>query len=300
MAATTSVHAGIHEGLVAYYCFDDVKDLGKDCSTNGNNGTLEGNIKATSGYRGRGALFGGVNDPAAVHIPNSSSLQFQKDFSVSAAVKINNFYGINRWGDYGNDGIHSLFAKSHDRQGVALITYGEGSAGSEDVLGAVSSFVWDQLEWNTTPVAPNSPAKEWVHLTWVFSNTKHVAQFYADGVLIAADTHFSQDFSDMNTQDLFLGKFSDQWYPLNGVLDEVRVYNRALTKTDVALLYQQGGPLGGMLRRFGPHTVTCTNTSTRQSVTIPLTVAPKFNCEAAGLSFMPGQNVTITIDGKTR
>lgn len=40
----------------------------------------------------------------------------------------------------------------------------------------------------------------------------------------------------MNSRDLYLGRFSATWYPLNGVLDEVRVYNRALASIEVAAL----------------------------------------------------------------
>ncbi len=299
-ASTPAVYAGIQDGLVAHYCFDDASNLGKDCSTNGNNGVLEGNVIKATGYNGSGALFGGFNNPAAVHVPNSSSLQFQQDFSVSVAVKMTTFSGMDGWGSSADYGIHSLFAKSHDRNGVALMAYGDGSSGSVDVAGHIATYGWTPLNWNNPTVAPNAPANEWVHLTWVFSNSKHVAQFYADGVLIATDNGFSQDFSEMNNQDLYLGKFSDYWFPLNGVLDEVRVYNRALNKAEVVTLFKQGGPLSGTVNRLGAHTVTCTNNATRQQVQIPSSSATVFDCESVGFQFNPGQNVTITISGKTK
>jgi hypothetical protein len=43
----------------------------------------------------------------------------------------------------------------------------------------------------------------------------------------------------MNGRNLYIGKFSDFWYPFSGLIDEVRIYNRALTGQEVRVLYEE-------------------------------------------------------------
>ena len=45
------------------------------------------------------------------------------------------------------------------------------------------------------------------------------------------------------------------------------------------------------------HTVTCTNNTTGQTITIADALRAHYNCEVEGLSVKPGHNVTITING---
>jgi len=78
--------ADLNTGLVAYYCFDDETNIGKDCSANGNNGSPTGQVNSVTGVKGNAANFGGYNNPASIHIPNSSSLQFVQDFTISFAL----------------------------------------------------------------------------------------------------------------------------------------------------------------------------------------------------------------------
>jgi len=231
LAVSGVASADLKTGLVAYYCFDDASNLGKDCSNTGNNGYLEGNIISTKGYKGSAALFGGYNDPADIYIPNSSSLQFNQDFSVAFAVKMTGFDGMDGWGSYSDAGVHAVVAKSHDRNGTTLMVAKGNTQGN--VYSFVASYEWNNPIGET---ALNSNVGKWVHFTYIFSNTQQKVKLYADGVLIATKDGFSQDFTSINSQDLYLGKYSDSWFPLNGSLDEVRIYNRALTKAEVKQL----------------------------------------------------------------
>ena len=245
MISGTAV-ADLSTGLVAYYCFDDETNIGKDCSANGNNGSPTGQVGTVTGLLGKAASFGGYNNPASIHIPNSSSLQFNQDFSVAFAVKMTGFNGMDGWGNYSDFGAHSIFAKSHDRNGTTLMVGGDSTTGN---LGTwVASYEWNNSISTPTPYAG---VGKWVHLTYIFSNSQQKAQLYANGVLITTKDGFSQDFTSINSQDLYLGKFSDSWFPLNGALDEVRIYNRAITTAEVTALYQQGAiPTGNSIYSY--------------------------------------------------
>ena len=40
----------------------------------------------------------------------------------------------------------------------------------------------------------------------------------------------------MNGQDLYIGKYRDAWYPLNGAVQDIRIYQQALTDAQVQAL----------------------------------------------------------------
>ncbi|GEM_PF-6864981 len=229
-----AVSADVDTGLVAYYCFDDASNLGKDCSTNGNNGTAEGSVTASTGFVGGAASFGGYNNPAAIHVPNSSSLQFTKNATFSFAVNLAGLDGMDVYSNYtSNSGVGSVIAKSHDRSGFALITIGNTT--KQLYTGVTGVFAW---EWGDvcSATTENYEVGKWRVFTYVFSTTNHTVKIYADGDLVTTFDNFTGSFDTSNTQDLYLGKFSDYWYPLNGAIDEVRIYNRALTDAEVLQL----------------------------------------------------------------
>jgi hypothetical protein len=272
--------------------------LGKDCSVNGNQGTAEGTgtIAAVTGYKGGGALFGGFNNPAAIHVPNSPSLQvpvsaatgFLGDFSVAFAVKLTGHDGIDTLGNYSLDnGVFSIVAKSHEFNGMSIYV------DSDIEIGAAFGGAYVPR----TMLSNYGILQKWVHFTYVFSNSKHNVKLYANGNLILTRT-YSQNFGTMNTQDLYLGRYSEYLYPLNGTLDEVRLYNRSLTTDEIMELYNQGGFVGGVAKHLGSHTVTCKNITTGQTVKIAATRETVYNCEAKGLIVNPGDKITTIVDEK--
>lgn len=77
----------------------------------------------------------------------------------------------------------------------------------------------------------------------------------------------------------------------------MRVYNRALSKTEIAQLFTMNSHLNGTLGGTGKYTVTCTNTVTSQIVTLTAQTAASWDCSAAGLQLGPKQAYHISIDG---
>jgi hypothetical protein len=67
---------------------------------------------------------------------------------------------------------------------------------------------------------------------------------YVNGVLKATGTHAEGDSS--NTNDLAIGQTSAS-YEYASLTDDVRVYNYALTRAQVKMLYNQGSAA-----RWGP------------------------------------------------
>ncbi|MEI6191185.1 MAG: LamG domain-containing protein [bacterium] len=76
----------------------------------------------------------------------------------------------------------------------------------------------------------------WHH--WVFVNNSGVGQFYRDGITDGSPGGFSYQGSPTN---IWIGSLTgNSGYFLNGQLDDVRIYNRALSAGEVAALYNGG------------------------------------------------------------
>jgi len=76
----------------------------------------------------------------------------------------------------------------------------------------------------------------WRHLAFVYSSG-HIVE-YINGSEAASETYRASDLSTANGEPLYIGiqNNGSLWYPLNGVIDELRIYNRALSAEEVRAL----------------------------------------------------------------
>lgn len=231
LVQSKATHQTINDGLVAYYPFSGNAN---DESGNKNHGIVK-NAVLCPDRKGnpKGAyLFGGLAEPAYILIKNSNSLKFENECSISLFVKPISWYGMDGWGRSTNKGAaHTLFAKSHDRRGFALEYIGS----SNEIRTHFATYeAWAQKI--DVGVLKGDLLNKWVHI--VYSIGKSQVKVYINGQLKSASNAIP-NFSTINRQDIYLGKFSDHWFPLNGVLDDVRIYNRALTENEVLQLYHE-------------------------------------------------------------
>ncbi len=108
----------------------------------------------------------------------------------------------------------------------------------------------------------------------------------------------NSDSVTIGRQDLMFSPYSDLEF--KGYIDELRVYNRNLTASEVQDLYNAGVPISGTIKSLGSHTVTCKNETTGQVINIISTVATSYNCELKGLKVNPGETASIFIRGTVR
>ena len=220
------------DGLVAYYPFNGNAN---DESGNGNDGTPMESVTLATGVNGdaNGAYqFGGFDNPGHIHIPNSESLQFTDGATFSAYVKPTSWAGMDGWGHITeSNGTQCILAKDHDWPGVAFTLHGSdegigfGAGGHRDPWADLSSD--DLIKENYL--------NKWTHVAYIYG--EGYARLYVDGQLLD-ERESTPDFSIMNSLDLYIGKFSDYWYPFCGMIDEVRIYNRALTSEEISVLAQ--------------------------------------------------------------
>ncbi len=206
----TSIHQS--GDLVAYYPFNGNAD---DESGFSNNGTVSGPIlvpdrhgNPASAYR-----FDGIND--YIQVPSSASLNFQNSISINFWIKVSQFYERESYplshGNWENRWKVSLTDK-HIRWTLKT------DAGTKD-LDSETELVTDSL-YNVTVLYDGSDY-----------------EIYINGELDAFTT-FSGQILTTNI-DLMMGEVlpGNNQYNFNGVLDDIRIYNYAISYSDIQSLY---------------------------------------------------------------
>lgn len=222
-------------GLVGNWKFDD--DAGSttaaDSSPNANAGTLEGFTDTTSVW-GTGINGGDLNfngDATAANLvaipdvnqPAPSVLDFSSNpaFTLSAWIK-----------------------SAAPSNGPAIICKGTGNGGEQYCVDMQTTgyrfFVRSAAGPSTAVSAPMPANNTWQHITAVFDAVNGIESIYTNGQLSAvavapltllANSH---EVSIGNRQSSSVSAYN---VPFTGALDDIRIYNRALTSADVQLLY---------------------------------------------------------------
>lgn len=219
-------------GLVAYYPFNGNAN---DASGNNNHGVqMYGSATFESGLNGQCAKFGGYYNPGHIKVANSPSLQVTTGMSISLWFRLDDPGGMNGYGGYDPYGGGCVFAKSHDRSGYLSKT----GTNSQNVFGiGFDNNYFGSNNFSVAGTVSGYTLKTWKHVVFIISTTS--AKCYIDGQLRNSVNINNFSFAVANGQDLYFGKFSDSWYPVNGALDEVKIYNRPISENEVQLLYNQ-------------------------------------------------------------
>jgi|GEM_PF-1662323 cell surface protein len=208
----------INEGLIAYYPFNGNAN---DYSGNGNNGTVYG-AQLTSDKNGKhnaAYTFNGVND--FIKVPTSTSLEnFDKEITISAWIN------INKWFNSGSVGYFPILEKSDESSiGGLMNLHINTSTG-------IQSIYRGNIAYNNYKI----PLNQWVYVSFVCKN--NTAYFYIDGNLIGKK-QMNGNYSYKKNSPLIIGKDIPGLVEYaNGKIDEIRIYNRALSDSEIKFLYQ--------------------------------------------------------------
>ncbi len=220
------------DGLVAYYNFN--KGSLQDSSGKGNHIIFNNAVKTTDrfGKADNAYLFNGTG--SYMKVANSASLNPSGAITLMGIVKMNGFYGGTCHGNQifqkgtkdQNQGVYSLrvvdvasdcYAAVDTTKERAYGFYGDAgsTAGATDLSKYVRTNTW---------------------MTLVLTYDGHESKFYVDGQL--KNTVTGSAVFTPNAFDLFIGRAESPEYPYwwNGVIDEVRIYNKALCEAAVKQL----------------------------------------------------------------
>lgn len=230
--------------LVAYFPFNG---NAQDESGYGNAGTQD-NVSFVDGFDGKAESAAFFNGAAGVSVPESDSLRLSSRFTFSTWVRVLS------WDGYGGNNGHPLISAggaphlSEQAFGVGLTEWSSDFmfAGINDYpVNSVISFSrsYSPLA-DLSNVANEFPAikldinpGQWRLLTFTYDGT--TARSYLDGQLLQSFTYSNAINISPYTGwvTLRLG-FNHGGERLLGTLDDVRIYDRALSTAEVGQLYQ--------------------------------------------------------------
>jgi hypothetical protein len=231
------------DGLIAYYTFDNPANLGADSSAVGlNPGTPVGGASFSASSRvGSGAL---AVDGLSGHIvvPDVPYMRFGATNSYSVTVWFQ-AQPNNNWGgivDKSRD-IGAWWGIWRDPAGPNLFT------GSAETWPPTESVLSDGV-WHHAAIVQNGSAGTYL--------------VYLDGVDLKVP--FNSPLPNTGTGDLWIGGANDgngAYEYFNGLIDDVRIYNLALSASDVSALANAPlRPTIGLSRGPGGPTITFTGT----------------------------------------
>jgi hypothetical protein len=232
-------------GLVGYWTMDgrDVTDAAGgifDRSGNGNTCNRGGfdnfsvRDHAVIGKIGQALSFDYSNQNNA-DCGNSASLQITGSYSISTWFKASSFLG----------GYKSIFGKMNSAAGCA---YGLGLNDESSGIWKVGSFASSDgtcasgATMGERYTATTLVLNKWYHVTSVYNASNQTINIYLNGVLDNGSVGGTIPASIYNTPDVAnIGGSNWAGSYFSGNLDDLRVYNRALTATEVRQLYMMGG-----------------------------------------------------------
>ncbi|HEV7782402.1 MAG TPA: PKD domain-containing protein [Chitinophagaceae bacterium] len=225
----SAAQVNLSSGLVAYYPFNG---NAKDESGNHHDPSVT-NVSFTADRFGNArsaASFNGTSN--YIRIPDHPALHFSKGMSISAWVMINGFYEgkchgnriIMKGNDDDNNGNYFLtYDDNHSTNGSNCFTDKVDKKRQNFYAGHISPFKGNYIITG-----------KWCLLTYTYDGRD--AFLYLDCKLIGKGSLPGYHFS--NNDNLYFGKMELSQYPywFNGLLDEVRIYNRALATDEILAL----------------------------------------------------------------
>lgn len=206
-------YLGLSRGLVGCWTFNGSYTKAPDCSGNNNTGTLNNGPTKIQGKIGQALGFDGVNDN--VSVPSLGLPYGASPRTISFWMKVVNDTGIRPVFGYGTATNNDLFEILLDSQHIVLHWHGNNGP----------------LTW------PNTFSKfnQWQHVVFSYDGT--VTRSYVDSVNFDNVTHTLSTI-DSGAANIGTGiYYSTDYY---GSLDDIRIYNRALSANEVSRLYRIG------------------------------------------------------------
>jgi hypothetical protein len=222
-------------GLVGYWSMEDGSgSTATDFSGNGNDGTLTNMDASTdwvSGKRGSALDFGG-NDSQLV-ASSTTSIDGSEEITISAWVKADQ---VNT--DEAIVGTKVGTSNNDDDTGFRYDSSGFSSNGSNLIKFVIRNSNGDTIAGETESGVQTT---QWQHLVMTWKSGGQ-PRMWADGQELATLSMSSNSLSgSVDMPDFFIGtgpkRDSGHW---EGKIDEVRIYNRALSASEVRDLYQSG------------------------------------------------------------
>jgi hypothetical protein len=220
---TTTIPQGINDGLVAYYPFNDNFN---DESGNGNNGTIYGNPQFVNGAIGNALQFDGIDDymhSASLNINTGDS--FTVSYWMNFSWQQSRFwilyfgYDANAFPCSVPEGFHSL---------ITGLNWSPATTSGFGFMCGGGNNAFNMANFQG----------QWIHVVTTYDSlNKNINSFIN---AISMDSQTVTQAIPMQNIGLYIGQ-APLGYPDNnnfkGTLDDIRIYNRALSEAEILQLY---------------------------------------------------------------
>ena len=243
-------------GLVGYWKFNEGSaSTTMDSSGNGNTGTLTnfaGPAAAwvTSRVGLNNALsFDGVND--SVNVGSGASLNNIRTLTISAWIYPKSF---------GEGSAGNLFGRVYDKRntlgdGLSFFLCNTTTACSGSITNSIAFFQgFSSADGKWTPPSNSISLNTWTHIAVTYNNPSGLTTidpvFYKNGILVSTTETVtpSGTIGDDSVSVATIGGNIAADRTFDGLIDEVRIYNRVLTLAEIKRIYS--------LRNLGGNGIT--------------------------------------------
>jgi hypothetical protein len=197
-------------GLVASYNFDaGTGTTLADTSSNGNAGTITGATWSTSGKNGSALSFNGTSN--YVQVPDSASLDLTTGMTLEAWVKpslLGTSWRTVLFKTQTGGMVYSLYANQDTTRPIGQVNIG----GEVNAIGSAAL-----------------PLNAWSHLAATFDGS--ALRIYVNGSLVATTVITGTIPTSTGVLRIGGNAIWGEWFA--GLIDDVRLYNRALTQAQV-------------------------------------------------------------------
>ncbi len=221
----------LHNGLVGWWKLDDGTGTSAiDSSGSGNTGTLNNGPGWVDGRKGRAVALDGTNDYISMGTSALTSVD-NSDKTVSAWIR----------------------KTANSQKGIVDKDFDSGGSnyGGWGLWTQSNGKLWwwthpskDLLDNGSQTIALG----EWTHVAITWSNSSQTARFYINGTLNSTQTDNTIVEKASGSADLEIGDLRNHLnggqFAFDGSIDDVRVYNRALSASEITALYTWTSRLG--------------------------------------------------------
>jgi len=195
------------------------------------NGAIQGPVTFSTGVYGQAA--GGNGSTTGIAVPDSTDMQLQGSFTLSVWVNITAYPASSQL-------TEAIFFRGDDRSGL------------DPILLCVnhSNQVIFEVDGNSASDVLTGPAPlgKFINVTGVNDPGTGKMILYENGVVVAGNSSAVVPIQNLDaTAKPGIGILCNNDFPnsaynfsFNGIVDDVRVYNRALSASEVVTLYNRG------------------------------------------------------------
>lgn len=220
--------ASLSQGLVAFYPFNGNAN---DLSGNGNNGVVNTASLTTDRFGNSNYAYNFNGTSSHIRVNNTTSLN-------SGSVSISGWFNTNTQPTNEGDSVKGIISKWWQLNSTCNGNYNAYSvsltkpAGKYPALGAATDFYAGDVFYSSVQIERT----RWYHFTFTHSSTSG-GKLYINGQLVNSNTKTGVICN--STNPIYIGAEVSNgilWRFFNGKIDDIRIYNRVLTQTEIDYL----------------------------------------------------------------